>query len=505
MIRLDDLQVFVQTVDSGSFSAAARLLDCTPAMASSAVMRLEKELGTRLFVRSTRSMRLSDDGERYLPHARAMLGALADGGRTLAEARGEIAGPLRLSVPSDLGRSVLLGWLDEFQQAHPGITLQLHVSDRAADLLRHPIDAAVRYGLQRDSRLVAQPLAPLNRRVACASPDYLARHPRPTHPDDLRQHNCLCFVWGDLVLDRWAFDLPKGHVTVKVKGNRISDDGDVVRRWAVAGNGIAFKSALDIAADLAAGRLVDLFPGQGELAPVNLTTEMRRFISLISLLAFVVLAIASISASRVASAAGVVAGGMASITRHFPAKVGGYDNMTFEITIAKEPGFNGRTYWAHQFGFAPPADGGYIGLQIRNANDKVVNFSIWNATGWRDSSGSQCARFGHEGEGIQCWRSYAWREGVTYLLRVERVGAADWRASIVDTSTNATTPIATITQPENFVSGITSLSEWVENFAQGNDAHPSCLAVPPAVAVYGIPTAQNGTVKPTSTAPRTVS
>ncbi|KAF1007957.1 MAG: HTH-type transcriptional regulator DmlR [Luteibacter sp.] len=280
MIRLDDLQIFVQTVDAGSFSAAARLLDCTPAMASSAVMRLEKELGTRLFVRSTRSMRLSDDGERYLPHARATLDALAEGGRTLAEAKGEIAGPLRLSVPSDLGRSVLLGWLDEFQQAHPGITLQLHVSDRAADLLRHPIDAAVRYGPPRDSRLVAQPLAPLNRRVACASPDYLARHPRPTHPEDLRQHNCLCFVWGDLVLDRWAFDLPKGQVTVKVKGNRISDDGDVVRRWALAGNGIAFKSALDIAADLAAGRLVDLFPGQGELAPVNLVSAHRSQLTL---------------------------------------------------------------------------------------------------------------------------------------------------------------------------------------------------------------------------------
>lgn len=275
MIRLDDLQVFVQTVDAGSFSAAARLLDCTPAVASSAVMRLEKELGTRLFVRSTRSMRLSEDGQRYLPHARAMLDALADGGRSLAEARGEIAGPLRLSVPSDLGRSVLLGWLDTFQHTHPGITLQLHVSDRAADLLRHPIDAAVRYGPQEDSRLVAQPLAPLNRRVACASPDYLSRHPRPMHPDDLRQHNCLCFVWSDLVLDRWAFDLPKGPHTVKVKGNRISDDGDVVRRWAVAGNGIAFKSALDIAADLKAGRLVDLFPGQGELAPVHLVSAHR--------------------------------------------------------------------------------------------------------------------------------------------------------------------------------------------------------------------------------------
>jgi DNA-binding transcriptional LysR family regulator len=159
MIRLDDLQVFVQTADAGSFSAAARLIDTTPAMASNAVQRLEKELGTRLFVRSTRSMRLSDDGERYLPHARAMLASLAGGSQALAEARGEIAGPLRLSLPSDLGRNVLVPWLDEFQTRHPRLSLQLWISDRAADLLRHPIDAAIRYGALDDSGDVAADIA----------------------------------------------------------------------------------------------------------------------------------------------------------------------------------------------------------------------------------------------------------------------------------------------------------------------------------------------------------
>lgn len=275
MIRLDDVQIFVQTADAGSFSAAARLLDTTPAMASNAIQRLERELGARLFVRSTRSMRLSNDGERYLPHARAMLGALAGGAQALAEGRGEVGGPLRLSMPSDLGRNVVLPMLDAFQALYPAVTLQLRLSDRSADLHRQPLDAALRYGTLDDSGLVAQPLAPDNRRALCASPDYLARHGTPQHPDDLVHHNCLCFVWGDVVLDRWTFDLPKGPHTVKVSGDRISDDAEISHRWGVAGRGIVYKSRIDVAADIAAGRLVELLPGQGERAPLHLVSAHR--------------------------------------------------------------------------------------------------------------------------------------------------------------------------------------------------------------------------------------
>ncbi len=275
MIRLDDVQVFVLAADAGSFSAAARLADSTPAMVSHAVQRLERELGARLFVRSTRSMRLSDDGERYLPHARALLDALTSGSRALAEGRGDIAGPLRLAVPSDLGRHLLLPWLDAFQAEHPGISLQLRISDRSADLHRHPLDAAVRYGTLDDSGLVALPLAPDNLRVLCAAPEYIARHGAPTHPDELRDHNCLCFVWGDQIHDRWTFALPRGPHTVKVTGNRISDDAEVVRRWGLAGHGIMYKSHVDVVGDLAAGRLVDLLPGMGERAPLNLVSAHR--------------------------------------------------------------------------------------------------------------------------------------------------------------------------------------------------------------------------------------
>ncbi len=280
MVRLDDVQMFLQATDAGSFSAAARRLDLTPALASRAMQRLERALGVRLFLRSTRSMRLSEDGERYLPHARAVVEAVAGGKLALAEARGEIAGSLRLSAPSDIGRNILMNWLDAFQTQYPKISLHLRLSDRAVDLLRLPLDAAIRYGVPRDSSLIAQPLAPDNRRALCASPAYLERCGTPGCPADLLDHNCLRYVWGEQVHDRWSFHTPSGLEWVTVAGDRVSDDADVVRRWAVAGHGLVYKSRIDVSADLHAGRLVQVFPtSYGEAAPWNLVIAHRSLLT----------------------------------------------------------------------------------------------------------------------------------------------------------------------------------------------------------------------------------
>ncbi|QWT19508.1 LysR family transcriptional regulator [Bacillus sp. NP157] len=276
MIRLDDVQMFVQTVEAGSFSEAARQLNVAPGLASVAVQRLEKAVGARLFTRSTRHMQLSEDGERYLPHARAMLDAQIQGRQALAETQEALTGPLRLSVSSDFGRNVLLGWLDEFQHRHPGLSIHLRLSDRATDLVRHPVDAAVRYGPLSDSSLVAMSLIEDNRRSLCAAPAYLEQHGVPTSVDDLRRHNCLRFVWSEQVHERWRFTLPGGDKTVTVSGNRVSDDADAVRRWAVAGEGLIYKSRLDLIRDLAAGRLREVFPNAHcEPSPLNLVCAHR--------------------------------------------------------------------------------------------------------------------------------------------------------------------------------------------------------------------------------------
>ncbi|EQL39463.1 LysR family transcriptional regulator [Pseudomonas aeruginosa VRFPA03] len=221
MLRYDDLQVFVHTSDSGSLSAAARQLEISPAVASAALKRLESELEVRLFARSTRSLRLTPEGDAFLLHARASLRSLEEGRRLLQGGKDQIAGVLQLSAPSDFGRNLLLPWLDEFQARYPQLSLRLLLGDRVTDLYRQPVDVAIRYGAPADSSLVALPLA-------------------------------------------------------TVAGDRVCDDADVVRRWALAGKGLVYKSWLDVAEDVRAGRLRLLLPEwQGEATPMNLLCTHR--------------------------------------------------------------------------------------------------------------------------------------------------------------------------------------------------------------------------------------
>lgn len=280
MKALQDLDIFVRTAELGSLSAAARRLDLTPAAASAALKRLEATLQAPLFVRSTRSLRLTAEGEVFLLHCRQALALLADGREAVASGRSVVRGVLQLSLPSDLSRNLLLPWLDDFQAAHPQIELRVQLSDRLADVYRQPVDLAVRYGTLPDSSLVALPLQPANRRVLCAAPAYLARAGTPASPEALVDHNCLCFMLGEGVHDRWRFFRDGRERSVAVRGDRVSDDGDAVRRWALAGHGLAYKSWLDVQAELRRGALVAVCRDwQGEPAPLNLLCADRRQLS----------------------------------------------------------------------------------------------------------------------------------------------------------------------------------------------------------------------------------
>ena len=282
MLRLDDLTVFVRTADRGSLSAAARELEISPALASVAVKRLEGELGLRLFARTTRSLRLTEEGERYLRHAREALRMLQDGQDALTEGKEALGGVLKISMPSDLGRNMLAGWLDQFQALYPKVGYQLNVGDRVSDMYRQPVDIAIRYGRQEDSSLIALPLAPDNRRVLVASPEYVQRHGVLTDLRDLARHNCLRFMLDDVIHDRWNFYGAYGApaLSVHVQGDRSADDADLVRRWAVAGLGVAYKSRLDVSGDLGAGRLLVLMPHvQGEPAPLHMVCMHRSQVS----------------------------------------------------------------------------------------------------------------------------------------------------------------------------------------------------------------------------------
>lgn len=277
MIRLDDLGLFVRTAALGSFSNAAREADLLPGQASAAVARLEAELGVRLFARSTRSLRLTPEGQSYLPYAREVLAALREGRERLIEDAGSLQGSLRIAAPSDLGRNVLLPWLSDFRRQHPCLDLHLHFSDQVADIFRDPVDVAIRLGTMSDASFVALPLVPGNRRVLVASPSYLERRGAPASLEDLAGHDCLSWMLRGNAYDKWSFPVGDDGQVVQVKPVLVCDDADVVRRLAIEGHGIAYKSWLDVRDDIASGRLTQLLAGQpGEPAPLHFICPHRQ-------------------------------------------------------------------------------------------------------------------------------------------------------------------------------------------------------------------------------------
>ncbi|MDI7417535.1 LysR family transcriptional regulator [Cronobacter turicensis] len=277
MIRLEDVTLFVRSAALGSFSSAAREADILPGQVSAAVNRLERDLNKRLFARSTRSLRLTAEGEAWLPYAQEMLNILQAGAERLQGGDNEIQGELKIAVPSDSGRNVLLPVITAFCEKHPKVSLRIFMSDNVSDVFRDPVDVAIRYGVLENSSYVALPLAEDNRRVLTASPAYLEKHGRPQTLDDLVLHHCLLYTLNGHVYDKWSFPENGVKRQLTVSSRMLCDDADLARRWAVAGMGIAYKSWIDVSADVLAGRLEVLLPEQpGEAVPLNLICPHRK-------------------------------------------------------------------------------------------------------------------------------------------------------------------------------------------------------------------------------------
>ncbi|HFO2043007.1 TPA: LysR family transcriptional regulator [Klebsiella pneumoniae] len=280
MFRLEDLTLFVRAAALGSFSDAAREAGQQPAQVSAAIKRLETILNIRLFARSTRSLRLTPEGETWLPYATQMLDTLEAGLQKIQTSDDEVRGMLQIAVPSDLGRNLLLTLFRDFRQRHPALRLRLLFSDQLTDVFKDPVDVAFRYGNNDDASFISLPVAPENRRVLVASPEWIARHGEPQTLEELSQHNALIYILRGRPFDRWSLSLDGVVQQQKVSGTVMSDDAEVIRRLAIAGEGIAYKSMLDVSDDLRAGRLRRLLPRyQGDVVPLNLICPHRKQLS----------------------------------------------------------------------------------------------------------------------------------------------------------------------------------------------------------------------------------
>ena len=258
-MQLDDLQVVLKVAEFRSITAAATHLDMQVATASAAVKRVESALGVELFVRTTRHLRLSSAGERYLPQCTAALSMLDQAKQTIFTDSGEVSGEIRIAVSSDLGRNIAIPWIDEFMALHPHVTLRVHISDSNVDFYRDALDMALRYGPPADSNLYGFKICNVPR-ILGASPEYLEKYGTPQHPKDLMNHQGLFYQLQDILNDTWRLSDVDKTYKIKPKAYCAANDGDLVRRWCVAGKGVAIKSSLDIASDLLAGRVVPLMP-----------------------------------------------------------------------------------------------------------------------------------------------------------------------------------------------------------------------------------------------------
>ncbi|MCX2801716.1 LysR substrate-binding domain-containing protein [Microbulbifer thermotolerans] len=256
---IEDLQIVLKVAEFRSITAAATSLDMRTATASAAVKRVEQALGAELFVRTTRQLRLSSAGEKYLPQCEQALQMLEQARQNIRGDLDLVEGQLRLAVSSDLGRNRVMPWLDSFTDQYPALTLRIHISDSTVDFYRDAVDMALRYGSPNDASLYGFKICDVPG-VLCASPGYLESRGVPSHPHDLASHNGLFYQLHDIPHDVWTFTRGEAQFKVKMQGNRTANDGDLVRRWCVAGKGVAVKSCLDMADDLLAGRVVNVLP-----------------------------------------------------------------------------------------------------------------------------------------------------------------------------------------------------------------------------------------------------
>lgn len=254
---LDQLRVFLRICELGSLAAAGRALGLAPATVSERLAGLEAHYGASLIQRTTRSLGLTEEGRILAEAAPRLLADAEEIEARLRHGAQEVSGPVRLSAPLDLGRNRVARILDAFQQAHPRVELDLHLSDAYVDLAAQGFDLAVRYGDLADSSLMVRRLAP-SARIVCASPDYLARRGRPERPEDLADHDCLAMRFGALTDRIWPFVVDGKPLQVAVQARLLANDGGLVREWCLAGRGVARKAWWDVAEDLAAGRLVAL-------------------------------------------------------------------------------------------------------------------------------------------------------------------------------------------------------------------------------------------------------
>lgn len=258
MDRFLEMQTFNAVVETGSFVAAAELLQLSKAAVSRHVVELEKRLGIRLLHRTTRRLSLTPEGQVFYARGKEVLAELDAVEAEVTARRESVSGLLRINAPFTFGIAHLAPLWGLFREQHPQVTLDITLSDRLVDLVEEGYDLAIRIAALETSSLVSRRLV-TTRMTLCASPEYLRRHGTPRHPSELGGHQVIAYSYL-ATKDDWHFHGPEGRVVVSTRPWMRTNNGETCRAAALAHQGVILQPRFVVDAELAAGHLVELLP-----------------------------------------------------------------------------------------------------------------------------------------------------------------------------------------------------------------------------------------------------
>jgi DNA-binding transcriptional LysR family regulator len=295
MDRWQAMRIFVRTAECGSLAAAARQLNISPPAVTRTVAALEELIGTRLLARTTRSVKLTEAGARYLEDCRRILADIEEAEAAAAGSYATPAGTLTVTAPVQFGRIYVLPVITEYMSRHPAVVVRTLFVDRMLNMIEESADVGVRIGHLADSGQAAIRVG-MVRRILCAAPEYLSRHEAPRTPRDLRDHQVIGSA-GLGASPEWRFGR-EGKTTVTLRPRLICNTIDAALAAAIDGQGIARLLSYQVAPAVAEGRL-RIMLAEHEAAPVPIhvvNPEGRRASAKVR--AFIDLAVERLRANR---------------------------------------------------------------------------------------------------------------------------------------------------------------------------------------------------------------
>ncbi|ELB2197485.1 LysR family transcriptional regulator [Vibrio parahaemolyticus] len=258
-MRADDLILFSQVIELGSFSKVAEANNLTNSVVSKRMARLEEEIGAQLLYRTTRKLTLTEAGKVLLHSAKNVKQATQEAMDAVAGFGENVSGHIKMSVPTISGDLILADAVAEFCNLHPGLTVDMSLDNRFVDLVADGYDLVIRTGYLADSSLIARHILD-SQWVVCASPSYIAKNGKPIEPIDLTSHNCLQYAYQTTGASEWEFKSDEGNYIVRVSGSFSTDNATALRKAALGGHGIAYVPRCLVYHDIRNGQLVDIFP-----------------------------------------------------------------------------------------------------------------------------------------------------------------------------------------------------------------------------------------------------